>query len=147
MEHRRLFSQHRSHVAWRPKPPGQIGFGPTPTRTGPEHRRRSPQWHRHEAQLGRSAGNGANMRSVEFWPWPTRPTGGGYAVSAREHISASPYAFGGTSPTAIFVLCVCSTHFGSSSVVVQFALPWGPLAGPFFLKPQKGFCGSHTDKL
>jgi hypothetical protein len=26
-----------------------------------------------------------NMRSVEFWPWPTRPTGGGYTVSARAH--------------------------------------------------------------
>jgi hypothetical protein len=40
MEHFRPFSQHCSHAAWRPKPPGQIGFGPT--RTGPEHRRRSP---------------------------------------------------------------------------------------------------------
>jgi hypothetical protein len=43
-------SKHRAHVDWdwRPKLPGQIEFGPT--RTGPEHRRRPPQWHRHEAR-------------------------------------------------------------------------------------------------
>jgi hypothetical protein len=27
MEEYRLLSKHRSHVAWRPKLPGQIGFG------------------------------------------------------------------------------------------------------------------------
>jgi hypothetical protein len=33
MEERRLLSKRRSHVAWRPELPGQIGFGPT--HTGP----------------------------------------------------------------------------------------------------------------
>jgi hypothetical protein len=35
MEERRRLSKHRSYVAWRPKLPGQIEFGPTPTHTGP----------------------------------------------------------------------------------------------------------------
>jgi hypothetical protein len=33
MEERRLLSKRRSHVAWRPKLPGQIEF--SPTHTGP----------------------------------------------------------------------------------------------------------------
>jgi hypothetical protein len=35
MEERRRLANHRSHVAWRPKLPGQIEFGPTPTHAGP----------------------------------------------------------------------------------------------------------------
>jgi hypothetical protein len=32
---RRRLSNHRSHVDWRPKLPGQIEFGPAPTHAGP----------------------------------------------------------------------------------------------------------------
>jgi hypothetical protein len=36
MEERRRLSNHRAHVDWRrPKLPGQIGVGPTPTHAGP----------------------------------------------------------------------------------------------------------------
>jgi hypothetical protein len=51
MEHRRLFSPHRSYAARRTKPPGGLG----PTHTGVEHRWRPPQWHRHESRTTASA--------------------------------------------------------------------------------------------
>jgi hypothetical protein len=82
MEERQLLSKRRSHVSWRPKLPGQIGFGPTHTGpaaqecqgggipSGTDMKHAPEQRHRHEPRSRCPLSTGQNLDGAPHYTVP-----------------------------------------------------------------------------